>query len=433
MYPLARLLAGRGYNVSGSDANATDVYNDDGIIIKRSGKALEGDTAAVVYSLAIPEDDPEILCAISRGIPLISRAQMLGALMGEYTTRVSVSGSHGKSTTTALIDHILTTSGIHHTTLSGAKLTSGSRYVDSGGEIFVAEACEYKDSFLRLFPTHQIITSVELDHTDYFKSLDQLRASFLEAAQKADITFINCDDPVASDIAEEMRAQGRSVVTYGRSELSDYRLTDVSREGELNSFSVSTDDRTLRLTTSLIGDFNLYNITAAVSVADTLGIGQNDIKRAVSTFSTIDRRMTLVTAVDGIPVYYDYAHHPSEIREVIRALKNRHGALTVIFRPHTYSRTQSLWNEFVSEFSKSDFTILLDIYPAREKKISGVDSQTLAKCIKNCVYANMHEAAHLALSRPAGAIALLGAGEVEIPLRDLIELGESTGYIPERR
>ena len=433
MYPLARMLAERGYRISGSDAKVDREYSEGGIAVKRQGSTLNAGISAVVYSLAVAEDNPEILCARSRGIPLISRAQLLGALMSTYTTRIAVSGSHGKSTVTAMIDSILFAASVPHTSVSGAKLSCGEPYVDMGGEIFLAEACEYKDSFLRLSPTHQLITSVELDHTDYFESLDQLRASFLTAALRSDIAFINCDDPVARGIAEEVKQKGLLICTYGKSASANYRLTDISHEGELTRFSVITPDGPIRLTTSLMGDFNLYNATAAVAVSDNLGIDKDGIRSGIADFRTVERRMNLVTVIDGIPVYYDYAHHPSEIRAVISAAKERYGTVTVVFRPHTYSRTKSLWNEFISEFSKSDFTIMLDIYPAREERIIGIDSVTLAKCIPGCVYAKMSEAAHLALSRPTGAILLLGAGEIDAPLNDLIEIGKSTGYIPERR
>ena len=162
-------------------------------------------------------------------------------------------------------------------------------------------------------------------------------------------------------------------------------------------------------------------------MADIIGVDREVIAAAVQSFTPIDRRMALISEVGGAPIYYDYAHHPSEIAATVIALKERYGEVTVIFRPHTYSRTKSLWNGFIAALSKADFTILLDIYPAREEYIEGVDSQTLAKEIKNCTYSTAHGAVTAALSRPTGAIVLMGAGEVDWVRQEFIRLGKNTG------
>ena len=427
MYPLARLLLGRGYSVSGSDDNATaDRYTDPyGILVQRSGHLPSCDM--VVYSLAIDEANPEILSAYARGIPLISRAQLLGALMREYRTRISVSGSHGKSTTTALIDHIFARSGTPHTTVSGATLSDGEVYTDGGGEIFLAEACEYKNSFLRLCPSHQIITSIELDHTDFFHDTEMLLESFYKAAIGADVILVNADDPLAHDIALRVKKEGKRVCTYGKCDGADYRFAALEQGGDTTAFSVVSAHRTFTLSTSLIGEFNLYNITAAVAMADMIGIAPADIERGVASFKTIDRRLTIISEIGGTPIYYDYAHHPTEIEAVARALKERYGSLTVIFRPHTYSRTKSLWCDFIDVFSKVDFTILVDIYPAREKSIDGINSKALADEIPGGIYCPMQDAARTALLCRSGAVALMGAGEVDVIKRELIELGRKKG------
>jgi UDP-N-acetylmuramate--alanine ligase len=429
MYPLARLLLGRGYLISGYDRDITCAKADviSGMVICAHTEIDLTTVSLAVYSLAIDECDPEIEAIRKLGIPLISRAQLLGALMSEAKTSISVSGSHGKSTTTAIIDRILTAAGKRHTAVSGAELSSGESFFDGGGDIFLAEACEYKDSFLRLSPTHQVITSVELDHTDYFASLDDIRASFLAAAERAQITVINRDDEVSATIIDELIARGKKPITYGKDLTADYRLWDIERAGELTSFTVSYADRTVRLSTSLIGEYNLYNITAAVAVAHTLGIENEAIIDAVSTFRPIDRRLSHIADFRGVPILYDYAHHPTEINAVITALKERFGSVTVIFRPHTYSRTASLWQDFISALCKADFTILLDIYPARERAINGITSQNLAKCIPGSVFSKASDAAKIALSHPSRVIALLGAGEVERVKEDLVALSEKHG------
>ena len=433
MYPLARLLKKRGYNVAGSDNGAKcEYYTDDiGITISRGKNTLWENISLAVYSLAIDEGDDEILSARSLGIPLISRAQLLGALMSEYRTGISVSGSHGKSTVTALIDYIFKTAGIAHTTVSGATLYDGRGFTDGGGDVFVAEACEYKDSFLRLRPTYQIITAVELDHTDYFESLEDIRASFLRAASGSHFAIINIDDKVACEIANELSKQkgGEAltrIITYGRSPCADYRIVNVVYRGDKTEFGIAHGCSEVLFTTDLIGDFNLYNVAAAVALTDTLGVSQYDIQSAVSGFRAPERRLTEICRISDTPVYYDYAHHPSEISLVIDALRERYGKVTVIFRPHTYSRTRSLWSDFISALSKADFTILLDIYPAREKSIDGVNSKALAEQIKNCTYSTRADAVPLAISRPTDVIVLMGAGEVEDVKRALLRLGNNS-------
>ena len=430
MYPLARLLGERGYKISGSDDAAREgIYQDaGGITVTRPDRCLDKDIDMVVYSLAIDEENPQIQSAKSRGVMLVSRAQLLGALMSLYDVRVSVSGSHGKSTVTALIDHILASSGNAHTTVCGAKLSTGESFLDEGGRIILAEACEYKDSFLRLCPTHQLITSVELDHTDYFESIDRIMASFLCAARKAEYILVNVDDTNAAVIADKIRSEKRNtLLTYGRNETADYRICDIKRKGDKTDFTVLSEGRKFNLTTSLIGVFNLYNITAAVAMSDMLGIDKYEIEKATASFRPIDRRMTLISEINDVPVYYDYAHHPSEIHALVDALKERYGTVTLIFRPHTYSRTQSLWQGFIDELGRADFTVLLDIYPAREKPIDGISSQRLASFIKNAVYSDKSDAVELALSHRSDVIALVGAGEVEDIKRKLIELGKNTG------
>ena len=429
MYPLARLLRARGYFVSGSDDKAKcEYYKDDyGIAIGRPRDSIECDIA--IYSLAIDESNTEIRHLRALGIPLVSRAQLLGAVMSAFKTRISVSGSHGKSTTTAAIDHILCASDTQHTTVSGAALSCSESLFDGGGEIFVAEACEYKDSFLRLCPSHQIITSVELDHTDYFSGPDMLKESFIKSVSDVDVALINVDDQGAREIYTALRSSGgqRRIYTYGKSDAADYRFYPVGHCGEITHFSVVSRERTFSLRTDLMGEFNLYNLTAATAMADIIGIDQGQIEEAVATFHAIDRRLTLLSSVDGTKIYYDYAHHPTEIGATIFALKERYGTVTVIFRPHTYSRTKSLWNDFIAEFSKAEFTIVLDIYPAREEYIDGVDAEKLASEIPGGIYTAECDAARIALSHHTGAVVLMGAGDVESIKQELIELGKNTG------
>lgn len=425
MLPLAELLRNRGYSVSGSDRAATPKATTSFPVFRHTDISRQRVDLAV-YSLAVDDSDPEIKSAATLGVPLISRAQLLGYLMSGYKTRISVSGSHGKSTVTALIDAILAEANMAHTAVSGATLSGGVRFRDGGGEIFLTEACEYKDSFLRLCPTHQLINGVELDHTDYFDSLEHIRASFMRAARMAGTVLINTDDKVASGIADELICGSYSgkVITYGTGESCDYRLMKRYRDKGVTHLAIKTPEGTQELETPLLGGFNLMNITAAIALTHSLGISGDAIYKAVKNFYGIDRRLSKIAGIDGRPVYYDYAHHPSEISAVIDALKERYGTLTVIFRPHTYSRTASLWDGFVTALSKADLTVLVDIYPAREREIQGISSQDLARAIgESAVKVDLTDAAAVAVSSPSRAIALLGAGEVDSVKDELIKYG----------
>lgn len=437
MYPLAALMAKRGYNVTGTDRSADPRASltkylelkrsagRDRIDLIAPGSADWQSVRLLVYSLAVDEGDPDILAAKQMAVPMISRAQLLGYLMSLYPIRISVSGSHGKSTTTSLIEHLLRTAGIDPTAVSGAELTGGASYREGRGDVFVAEACEYKDSFLSLCPTHQLITSVELDHTDYFPTLEALKASFLTAAKRAQTLVIGGDDPVCREIVGELSEHRGTVLTYGRSTDLDYRLCDIERLGDRTRFCIRCGEWRIGLETSLIGEYNLYNVTAAVAVAHTLGLSDDAIAGALVCFTPPGRRMTRIGTYGTVPVFYDYAHHPTELGAVIGALKERYGSVCVIFRPHTYTRTKSLWNEFIVELCKADLSIILDIYPAREKAIEGVTSENLAKCIPGAIYASPSDSARIALCSACGAVALLGAGEVEGVREDLIKLSKT--------
>ena len=257
----------------------------------------------------------------------------------------------------------------------------------------------------------------------------------MSAARRSDTVFINLDDPIAKEIHFALKGYKRvgHIYTYGKCEGADYRLAPLGKDGDKTLFSVISKRGRLDLSTRLMGEFNLYNLTAAVALADVLGIGAEALADAVADFAPIGRRLEHISTVGGIPIYYDYAHHPTEIRAVISALKERYGTESVIFRPHTYSRTKSLWRDFVTELGRADHTALLDVYPARESYLEGVDSRLLAKDIPNCSYSTPDDAVGLALSYRTGAVVLMGAGEVEEIKREFIRLGKNTGIDPERR
>ena len=434
MLPLAKLCRSLGYEVTGSDARADEwsarklaAFSYDPSRCEAYGDAdrspfitpitphahgLLSSVDMLVASFAVPVDAPEMTDARELGIPVISRAELLGALMTRYERRVGICGSHGKSTTTALVDKMLCAGGVSHTTVSGATLFDGCDARIEPSSTFVYEACEYRDAFLRFHPTLQVVTSIELDHTDYFADIEAIRRSFLSAADRATAgVILNADFVGSADFARRLT---KPITTYGMADGADYRYILDERGRDGYRFRILKRGLPfLSLTTLLIGEYNLANITAAVAAADMLGVSTDHITCAVAEFHGIERRMSYLGRLGKTDIFYDYAHHPTEIASAISAVKERYDTCAVVFMPHTYSRTQSLWDEFITAFSKSDFTILLDIYPAREKMINGVTSDNLARAMgERACYADDDVALHHLVNREYGAAVLMGAGDM---------------------
>ena len=411
MFPLAKLAHSFGYTVTGSDSRACaeGVYD----IFKVTPHGCENikEKELAVASFAIGNDNAELLSAIENGIPVVYRAQLLGAFMKKYCVRIGVSGSHGKSTTTAIMDKIFSDGGLLPTTVSGATLYDGENLRIGSDGVFIYEACEYRDAFLHFCPSVQVITSIELDHTDYFGSLDALFESFRKSTVGAEITVMNTDFKGAEKFRRSLCTK---VVTYGESAEADYRYSIVERTADSCRFCVlRRGENIFEARTSLFGKYNLLNILAAVAVADICGVDKNIMSRSISSFAGITRRMSRLGELFGHEIFYDYAHHPTEISLTVEAVKERYEHCSIVFCPHTFTRTQSLWDEFITAFRKADFTILLDIYPAREKPIDGITSENLAKAIgSTATYAMPSDIPRLICERASGAVIIMGAGDV---------------------
>jgi len=424
MAPLAELLHYLGFKIVGSDRvwNSTAGYLSRlgiKILPQNSLATLEG-VSAVVYSLAIDERAREIVLARRRGIPLISRAELLGWIADKYKRRVGVAGSHGKSSTVAIAERIFSASEVEPTVVSGATLSVGESALRKGAEdLFLFEACEYKDSFLCTSPTVAVITGIELDHTDYFKDIEQLKKSFARFASSAERAVINLDCPTARKLAESL---GEKALTYGIAEEADYKYEVHSMDADGISFSVRLrDGECLKFKTRAIGSFVVKNATAAVAVADVLGLPHSAIINAVNEYSGISRRLERLSTDCEREVFYDYAHHPTEIREAINSIKSIYGKCTVVFRPHTYSRTASLWNEFVSALGEAEHICLVDIYAARENALQGISSEELAKAIgEKAIYLRAEEVYPYVMKKTSGPVILMGAGEIEIIKKDFL-------------
>ena len=423
MFSLAAMMLERGITVTGSDARSnglTEELRTRGADI-RYGIAPELSAAAdlTVYTLAVSEDNADVAAALANGGFTASRAELLGAIMTDYKVRLGISGSHGKSTVTAMTDSILRAAGKRPTTAIGAHLSdTGLPFRSGEREYLVYEACEYKDSFLRFSPTAAVYTSLEHDHTDYFSTLDALVSSFSQSVAACPLPIINADVGHLLDIA--LRKRG-ACATYGESG-GDIRGEISRRENGRYSLKIRhASGHIPEIILKIPGRHNAENALSAAALAVSVGIDSEAIATGLSEFSGLVRRTEYIGSVCGKPVYYDYAHHPTEISACIRTLREAEGLpVTVIFKPHTYSRTRAFLRDFASALSLADRVLLLEVDPVREKYDGGGGSSELARGIGGkAALVSSEEAVSLALSNGDALTVLMGAGEVSDVLAGL--------------
>ena len=417
MYTLARLALNMGAAVSGSDRELsprTEILSELGASVYVGHNCDNiGNASLVVYSHAIEEHNPELVCARERGILTVNRAEYMGAMMLDYRTRIGVSGSHGKSTTVAMLETIFSHARANPTVLCGADLPSGDPLMIGDRGMMIYEACEYRDSFLRFLPTVAIALNLELDHTDYFPDLSALKESFVKALSRAEqFAVISGDDKNLQSIMPKISTD---VISFGRGRDNIYRY-DVTafEEGNFLFDLYKFDNKIGSLQLNIPGVFNVHNASCAAVVALELGVDFETVRSAIASFSGIPRRLEHLGEVYGRPLYYDYAHHPTEIRASLTALRGlTKGNITLLFKPHTYTRTISLWDELCGALSLADYTVITDIYAAREEPIEGVNAHNLAQAIgPSAVYMSDSMAAEYILNKTDGAIVLMGAGDV---------------------
>lgn len=418
MYSLFNFTRLMGIRVSGSDkilSERTEKLIKSGFDVKVPENPDGAMRASLlVYSLAVAENDRELRIAEELGILEVSRAEYLGYLAELYKTRVSVSGSHGKSTVTAMLTKILSDAGLSPSSLSGARLSETAEpYVFGDKEYLVFEACEYKDSFLKFTPDIAVFLNLELDHTDYFKSFDDISRSFLSAMKRAGRIAVNRDDAELYALAER---SGVPFLSYGIEDAADIRAVNLKKGTDGYSFSVEARGFTVAdISLSVLGSFSVYNALAAFSAAYSLGISPPVIAKSLSSFHGIERRLELLYKRKcGAPVIYDYAHHPSEIKAGISAIKDCYsGKINVIFKPHTYTRTRDLFDEFVISLGLADRVFLSEIDAIRENKIEGVTSGSLARSIGDNAFALSDEEILEKIKELDGAVLIMGAANLE--------------------
>ena len=389
---IAEILLSRGYNVTGSDMKESDMTSH---LASKGARIFIGHRAEnvenadlVVYSAAVGRDNPELMRAAERGVPAVTRAQMLGVLMDEYENSIAISGTHGKTTTTSMVSLILDRARMEPTILVGGNLAEIGGNVKVGhSKYFVTEACEYMDSFLSLRPRIEIILNIDSDHLDYFKDIDHIVSSFDKFAglvPEDGLIVAYQANPFVSQVIKNLN----NVVTFGLNENCTYYGEDIDfNENGMPAFNVKKEGRTLcRVQLSVPGEHNVLNALAAFACCHSLGVDSGIIRDTLQEYKGTQRRFDIVgTTATGVKIVDDYAHHPTEIKATLEACQNvPHNKLWCLFQPHTYTRTLALFDDFADAFQKADELVLAEIYAAREKNIYKISSASLAEKIKEC-------------------------------------------------
>lgn len=416
MRPLGLVLQGMGLTVTGSDMNSsvsTDELIAKGIHVAIGHRAenIEG-AVCVIRTAAAHNDNPEIAAARAAGIPVFERAQAWGVIMQAYRNAVCVAGTHGKTTTTSMLTHILMAAQKDPTVMIGGYLPllhAGHRV--GYGDTILLESCEYCDSFLNFFPTLAVVLNVEADHLDYFKDLADVQDSFHKfAALSTGGIIANGDDPHTMEAME-----GLDVITFGLR--PGNRVTAENMCADWRHFDVICDGKFYcHLDMAVLGKHNALNALAAAGAAWMLGIDGQAVAEGLATFRGAGRRMEYKGEFNGAQLYDDYAHHPDELAATIDAVRSMGDHRVVIaFQPHTYTRTHALFADFVRELKKADVVVLAEIYAARERNVLGISSKDLQAQIPGAVYCSTlpevtEELASLA--RPGDVILTVGAGDI---------------------
>ena len=423
MAPLAEVLHDQDLIISGSDIQRSDKVTEleaRGIHVNIGHHAenITNDIDFIVRTAAVHDDNPEIRAAHALGIPVFERAQAWGSIMRRYRNALCIAGTHGKTTTTSMCTHILMAAEKDPTVMIGGTLPllhAGHRV--GQGDTIVLESCEYYDSFLSFYPTIAVILDVDADHLDYFSGLDAVKASFRKFASlvpPGGTVIASMDDENTMDTVKGL---DRNILTFGLSEAADVRAVNIIPHGASTEFDVLYKDRLFaHLNINVPGVHNVKNALAATAAAIALGISAMAVTYGLAGFRGANRRFEFKGKFNGADVYDDYAHHPNELRALLDAVEPLGYKRTIlVFQPHTYSRTSTLFDDFVEQLKRPDLTYLAEIYAARETNTLGISSEDLAKQIPNSLFFPSFPELEKALRftvAPGDLVLTVGAGDV---------------------
>ena len=434
MSAIAKVLKEEGHIVCGSDEKTEGQIIDDlnlHGIQTFSNLCTDGivkvNPETFIYSVAIKEENPEFIYSKCNNIQVMSRGEALGLISQSFQKTVAISGSHGKTTTTALLSHIFLNSKRDISCHIGGivKNINSNYHLGQKREIFVTEACEYHDSFLNLNPDVAVVLNIGDDHLDYFKSKENIKSSFLKFINKVKIggvVVLNIDDEYLLSISENIRKKYR-VITYSKfnNNADVYIVNNRKLAGGRIVFDCSYFGAVIdNVHLSMVGEHNLYNAMVSLIVSKEFGVNDSQIVESIASFAGVKRRYEYITKLNGAEVIHDYAHHPDEIDAVVgETLSITEGNLYVVFEPHTYTRTKRLWDDFIRVLRKPYRVILLPIYPARENPIQDVSSENLCYHINknggasyfvpnyDVLYCILHR-----LVKDNDKVLILGAGDI---------------------
>ncbi|ABC83538.1 UDP-N-acetylmuramate--L-alanine ligase [Anaeromyxobacter dehalogenans] len=437
MSGIAEVLLNLGYTVSGSDLRESETTRR---LAGLGGHISYGHAAenvlqvdVVVISSAVKRDNPEVLEARRRKIPVIPRAEMLAELM-RLKYGVAIAGSHGKTTTTSMAAHLLAHAGLDPTAVVGGKVNAfGSNAKLGKGDYMVVEADESDGSFLRIPPTIAIVTNIDPEHLDHWKTPDALRRGFVDFVNRVPfygLAILCIDHPTVQSILPDVE---KRVVTYGESHQADYRAEAIELSGHAVRFDAFRRDEALgRFEVAMVGRHNALNALAVIALGDEMGIPPLVTREALRSFQGVQRRFTVRGEVAGVTVVDDYGHHPAEVKATLQGAREAFKRRVVcLFQPHRYTRTRDLMAEFATAFNDADVLLLTDIYAAGEEPIPGATAANLAEAIRAWGHRDVTVVPRAELARaarerirPGDLVLTLGAGDVTAAGPELLALLE---------
>ena len=424
MSALAAYLKDQGFRVFGSDraynVNCEKLALKGVKVYKTHSEKNLKDVDVVIVNSAINDDNVELAYAKKNKLPIFTRAELLKLISDRFRTTIGIAGSHGKTTMTSLVSHILYLSDKKFTSFIGGNDKKLGNYFNRGEEILVSEVCEFKKNIDYFSPSIGVVLNVDNDHLDSYDGLDQLKSAFLSYLDRSVCPVVNADDKTLSSYPKS--------VTFAITDKSAEYVSKESFFGKTASFPLLKNGKTfLRIKSKLEGKHNVYNILAAVAVSDTLGINKRIIKRAVASFDGVKRRNEFLGTINGAKCYGDYAHHPREIEAYINALNVKNSnRVYFVFQPHTYSRTRILFNEFVVVLSRLKNLYLYRTYSAREEVDEKYSAKALAKAVSGSEYYDSFDELMNNLKKrvkKGDKVCFVGAGDVYDLAVEQIEKG----------
>jgi UDP-N-acetylmuramate--alanine ligase len=428
MSGIAEILIDQGFSVTGSDKAPSDnterlVSLGARVSIGHAAKNLEPDVDALVYSSAVTPDNPELVEAQRRKIPVIRRAEMLAEVM-RLKYGIGIAGTHGKTTTTSMASLILIEGGVDPTVIVGGRLRglAGSNARLGKGEFIVVEADEFDRSFLSITPTIAVLTTLETDHLDCYRDLEDIKGAFIQFANKVPFygfVVLCLDEPALQDIMPRIK---KKIITYGLNGQADLQAVDIRHSEHRSTFTLLREGAELgQIELQIPGKHNVQNALAAIAVGLSLNVSFEKVRAGIQKFTGVFRRWEVKAEVGGITIVDDYAHHPTEIRATLAGAKaGWRRRVVCVFQPHLYSRTRDFYDEFGRSFFNADVLVLTDVYPAREEPIQGVNGELIVNAAKAVGHKQVHYVPNkadvpgflLGVVRPGDMVITMGAGDI---------------------